>query len=234
MKAHEFIELIEIKQEEIDKAKHYLDLKGVNLHHSIYSYLSSYTASKIKYCEIASTYRYDKRIRKVLYKYIGLLEEKIRAYIDNKYSDKMDQLNLTAKIANTLKSEKALYKALDKTLFSDLIAQVLDLSEEDINTIFPNTIFDSKNLKAIAELRNAVSHNRFLLNYLSFKECNIDGSISGSLHANLMNLANHFDIEIRKSLINEINTCAILEDDGDKMKINQVEWCLPVFVVIVL
>ncbi|PKK97879.1 MAG: hypothetical protein CVV57_10230 [Tenericutes bacterium HGW-Tenericutes-2] len=234
MKAHEFIELIEIKQEEIDKAKHYLDLKGVNLHHSIYSYLSSYTASKIKYCEIATTYRYDKRIRKVLYKYIGLMEEMIRAFIDNKYSDEMDQIKLTTKIANTLKNEKVLYKALDKTLFSDLIAQVLDLSEEDINAIFPNTIFDSKNLKAIAELRNAVSHNRFLLNYLSFKECNIGGRISGSLHANLMNLANHFDIEIRKSFINEINTCAILEDDGDKMKINQVEWCLPVFVVIVL
>ena len=50
MKAHEFIELIEIKQEEIDKAKHYLDLKGVNLHHSIYSYLSSFTASKFEYC----------------------------------------------------------------------------------------------------------------------------------------------------------------------------------------
>lgn len=234
MKTHEFIELIEIKQEEIDKAKHYLNLKGVNLHHSIYSYLSSYTASRIKYCEIATTYRYDKRIRKVLYKYIGLMEEMIRAFIDNKYSDEMNQLKLTSKIANTLKSEKVLYKALDKTLFSDLIAQVLDLSEEDINTIFPNTIFDSKNLKAIAGLRNAVSHNRFLLNYLSFKECNIDGSISGSLHANLMNFANHFDIEIRKSFINEINTCAILEDDGDKMKINQVEWCLPVFVVIVL
>jgi len=111
MKAHEFIELIEIKQEEIDKAKHYLDLKGVNLHHSIYSYLSSYTASKINYCEIATTYRYDKRIRKVLYKYIGLLEEKIRAFIDNKYSDEMDQLKLTTKIASTLKSEKVLFKA---------------------------------------------------------------------------------------------------------------------------
>ncbi|MDD3106201.1 MAG: hypothetical protein PHP65_00140 [Bacilli bacterium] len=234
MKAHEFIELIEIRQEEIDKVKHYLDLKGVNLHHSIYSYLSSYTASKIKYCEIATTYRYDKRIRKVLYKYIGLMEEMIRAFIDNKYSDEMDQLKLTTKIANTLKSEKILYKALDKTLFSDLIAQVFDLSEEDIHTIFPDTIFDSKNLKAIAELRNAVSHNRFLLNYLGFKECSFGGEISGSLHANLMNLASHFNNEIRKSFINEINTCAILGNNGDIMKINQVEWCLPVFVVIVL
>lgn len=234
MKTSELIKLIDIEKDEIEKAEHYLALKGVNLHHSIYSYLSSYTASRIKYCEIATTYRYDKRIRKVLYKYIGLMEEMIRAFIDNKYSDDMDQLKLTSKIVNTLKSEKVLYKALDKTLFSDLIAQVLDLSEEDIHTIFPDTIFDSKNLKAIAELRNAVSHNRFLLNYLGFKECSFGGEISGSLHANLMNFASHFDNEIRKSFINEINKCAILGNDGDKMKINQVAWCLPAFVVIVL
>ena len=234
MKANEFIDLIDIQQEEIDKAKHYLDLKGVNLHHSIYSYLNSFTASKIKYCEIATTYRYDKRIRKVLYKYIGLLEEKIRAYIDNNYSDEMDQLNLTAKIAKTLKSEKVLYKALDKTLFSDLIAQVLVLSDEDIHSIFPDTIFESKNLKALAELRNAVSHNRFLLNYLDFKECNIDGSISGSLHANLTNLANHLEKSIKQSFINEINSCSAFEEHDGSSNPFQTEWILPTFVKIVL
>jgi hypothetical protein len=234
MKAHEFIEIIDIKLEEIDKAKHYLNLKGVNLHHSIYSYLSSYTASKIKYCEIATTYRYDKRIRKVLYKYIGLIEEKIRAFIDNKYSDEMDQLKITTKIAKTLKSEIELYKALDKTLFSDLMAQVMDLSEEDIHSIFPDTLFESKNLKALAELRNAVSHNRFLLNYLDFKECNIEGRISGSLHANLTNLANHLEKSIKRSFINEINSCSVLEENNGSSSLFQTEWNLPNFVKIVL
>jgi len=198
MKVNELIGLIDINEGEIKKAEYYFALKGVNLHHSIYLYLSSFTTSKIKYCEIATTYRYDKRIRKVLYKYIALMEEKIRAYIDNKYSDAIDQLRITTKIANTLKSEKDLFRALDKTLFSDLISQVLDLTKEDIHLMFPDTIIESKNLKALAELRNAVSHNRFLLNYLGFKECTIDGLVSGSLHANLMNLANHFDNNIRK------------------------------------
>lgn len=234
MKAHEFIEIIEIKHEERDKAKHYLDLKGVNLHHSIYLYLSSYTASKIKYCEIATTYRYDKRIRKVLYKYIGLIEEKIRAYIDNKYSEEMNKLKLTTKIAKTLKSELELYKALDKTLFSDLIAQVMDLSEEDIHSIFPDTVFESKNLKALAELRNAVSHNRFLLNYLDFKECNIDGIISGSLHANLTNLANHLEKSVKQSFINEINSCSLFEENNGSSNPYQTEWILPTFVKIIL
>jgi len=234
MKAHEFIEIIDIKLEEIDKAKHYLNLKGVNLHHSIYSYLSSYTASKIKYCEIATTYRYDKRIRKVLYKYIGLIEEKIRAFIDNKYSDEMDQLKITTKIAKTLKSEIELYKALDKTLFSDLMAQVMDLSEEDIHSIFPDTLFESKNLKALAELRNAVSHNRFLLNYLDFNECNIERRISGSLHANLTNLANHLEKSIKRSFINEINSCSVLEENNSSSNLYQTEWNLPNFVKIVL
>lgn len=234
MKAQEFIELIDIKQEEIDKAKYYLGLKGVNLHHSIYSYLSSYTASKIKYSEIATTYRYDKRIRKVLYKYIGLLEEKIRAYIDNRYSNEMDQLKLTTKIAKRLKSDMELYKTLDKTLFSDLIEQVLDLSEADMHSIFPDTIFESKNLKALAELRNAVSHNRFLLNYLDFKECNIDGVISGSLHANLTNLGNHLEKNIRQSFISGINTCSAFEQNNGSSNPFQTEWVLPTFVIIVL
>jgi hypothetical protein len=196
--------------------------------------LSSYTASKIKYCEIATTYRYDKRIRKVLYKYIGLIEEKIRAFIDNKYSDEMDQLKITTKIAKTLKSEIELYKALDKTLFSDLMAQVMDLSEEDIHSIFPDTLFESKNLKALAELRNAVSHNRFLLNYLDFKECNIEGRISGSLHANLTNLANHLEKSIKRSFINEINSCSVLEENNGSSSLFQTEWNLPNFVKIVL
>jgi hypothetical protein len=234
MKAHEFIEIIDIKLEEIDKAKHYLNLKGVNLHYSIFSYLSSYTASKIKYCEIATTYRYDKRIRKVLYKYIGLIEEKVRAFIDNKYSDEMDQLKITPKIAKTLKSEIELYKALDKTLFSDLIAQVLDLYEEDIHLIFPDTLFESKNLKSLAELRNAVSHNRFLLNYLDFKECNIDGIISGSLHANLTNLANHLEKSIKQSFIDEINSCSVSEENNGSSNPYQTEWILPTFVKIIL
>lgn len=234
MKANELIELIDIEPEDKEKANNYLTLKGINLHHSIYLYLSSFTTTRIKYSEIATTYRYDKRIRKVLYKYIGLMEEKIRAYIDNKYSDEIEKLKLTTKIAKTLKNEKDLFRALDKTLFSDLITQVLDLFEEDIHSIFPDTIFESKNLKALAELRNAVSHNRFLLNYLSFKECTIDGEVSGSLHSNLMNLANHFDNNFRNSFINEINICAIQEEAEINIKKNQVEWCLPEFVIIVL
>jgi hypothetical protein len=234
MKANEFIELIDINLEEIDKAKHYLSLKGVNLHHSIYLYLSSYTVSKIKYCEIATTYRYDKRIRKVLYKYIGLIEEKIRAFIDNKYSDQMDQINLITRIAHTLKREKELYKALDKTLFSDLIKQVTYLSKEDIHSIFPNTIVDPKNLRALAELRNAVSHNRFLLNYLDFKECNINEYISGSLHANLTNLVNYFEQNIQRSFTKEINSCAEVEKNSGSSNPFQTEWNLPAFVKIVL
>jgi hypothetical protein len=146
----------------------------------------------------------------------------------------MDKLKLTTRIAKALKSEIELYKALDKTLFSDLIAQVMDLSKEDIRSIFPDTVYESKNLKALAELRNAVSHNRFLLNYLDFKECNIDGSISGSLHANLTNLANHLEQSIKLNFINEINSCSAFEENNGLSNPFQTEWNLPNFVKIVL
>ena len=83
----EFWNKIIITEEEKEKSIHYLQYRGVDEHNHIRQHLESLSGEKVSYAEIATAFRYDKRIRRVLYKYIGLLEESIRAYISNKYSD---------------------------------------------------------------------------------------------------------------------------------------------------
>ncbi|MGI6710887.1 MAG: hypothetical protein ACOX4W_05535 [Bacilli bacterium] len=221
----DFLNEIEIKAEEIEKAKYYCELKGVGLHFSIFNYLSSMKSGKVKYSEIASAYRYDKRIRKVLYKYMGLFEEYLRAYIANKYSDQLELVNWIKPITKKLEKENNLTSCLDDILFSELIDQVISLKEEDKSNLFSCVHFESLNLKAILELRNAISHNRFLLNYLKFKDCIINNERRSSLHANLLNFSLHLRPEIRRQFIKELDECSYFDENKKSANIkNQTTW----------
>jgi hypothetical protein len=220
----EFISKIDIREIELPKAVHYCELKGIELHNAIFEYLQSFKSDKVSYTEIATAYRYDKRIRKILYKYIGLLEEYIRAFISNKYSDSIDEIEWTEVIKKRLNKKEKLFYILDNLLFNDLINQVLLLSDDDKKNLFPNTIYYENNLKAIVTLRNAVSHNRFLLSYLDFKECNIDNQKRSSLYANLQNFSFHLKDEIKNKFIKEIKLCSI--NDEDNVLENQTKWQL--------
>lgn len=228
------LSLIDIELEEIPKATHYFQLKGIDLHHYIFEYIKGFKAERVKYCEIASVYRYDKRIRKVLYKYIALFEEYLRAYISNSYSDNLSGLRLTKALAKHLSSECQLFKSLDKALFSELIAQVLNLSDDEIAVLFDNNIFSKDNLKAINELRNAVSHNRFLLNYLSFEIVVLNGEPSGSLYGNLINFSNFLPENIRQGFLSEINDCRFQDEHVVNKLPYQTRWLLPEQIVLIL
>lgn len=234
MKIEKVLEEMDLEKDELEKARYYLNLKGIELHYSILQYLSSFSASRIKYCQLATVYRYDKRIRKVLYKYIGLFEEYIRAFISNKYSDNLEKITLTTILEKSYIKERQLYKVLDKALFADLIHQVFQLSADDKAELFPNIVYDQGNLRAIIELRNAVSHNRFLLNYLDFKECNLNGDRKGSLYANLVNFSNFLTPEIRSGFITEINGCQFCESNTPNKSVHQTMWVLPSQVIIKL
>ena len=72
-------------------------------------FLQSYKAGKVSYREVATALRYDKRIRRVIFKYIGFLEEKMRAYIANEYSDKVGSLQLI----DELKDVEYIVKVVD-------------------------------------------------------------------------------------------------------------------------
>lgn len=229
----DFMNVIEIQEDEIEKAMYYCELKGIDLHYSIFEYLSSMKSGKVKYSEIATTYRYDKRIRKVLYKFIGLFEEYIRAYISNKYSEQLELVTWTKPIMNRMCEGLKLSNALDDIAFGELVNQVILLSEEDRLHLFRYTNYNEQNLKAIVELRNAVSHNRFLLNYLKFKDCMINNEKRSSLYANLLNLSFHLNPEIRKQFIKELDECNFPDDGKQTENVkNQTFWDLAKDIVI--
>ena len=225
MTFNDFIDRINIQTDEIEKARYYCELKGIELHFSIFEYLTSMKSEIVKYSEIATAYRYDKRIRKVLYKFIGLFEEYIRAYISNKFSDQMELINWIKPIKKRLNQGLNLSGALDDILFGELVSQVILFEDEEKSNLIKHTEFNDQNLKAIVELRNAVSHNRFLLNYLKFKDCIIDNEKRSSLHANLLNLSFHLSPNIRKQFINELDECRFPDDGKQTGNIkNQTSW----------
>ncbi len=224
---NEFIDLIDVQPNEIDKARYYCDLKGIDLHFSIFEYISSMKSGKVRYSEIATAYRYDKRIRKVLYKFIAFFEERIRAFISNGYSENLDKIEWIKPIKKRLDKGLKLNSALDDILFGELISQVILLGEEDKNNLVKYTVYSDQNLRAIVELRNAVSHNRFLLNYLKFKDCIISNEKRSSLHANLLNFSSHLSPNVKKQFLFELDCCKLPDDGKQTENIkNQTSWDL--------
>lgn len=74
------------------KAVRSLKSKGVEKHLLIKEKLLAWNESnEIEYAKIASTYRYDKRIRYVLFKYVSYLEEFYRAVILDNYVKRVKQ-----------------------------------------------------------------------------------------------------------------------------------------------
>lgn len=75
-----------ISDEDKIRAEKSLKSKGVEKHILIKKRLLNWSTSEsIEYEKVASTYRYDKRIRYTLFKYISYLEELYRAVILDNY-----------------------------------------------------------------------------------------------------------------------------------------------------
>ena len=203
MKYKAFLDIVDCATEDIESARHYMDVRGVEEHLIVAEYLQNYKAGKVSYREVATALRYDKRIRRILYKYIGYLEERIRAYISNRYSGKTDCLKLTYTVKNNLKTY-SLYESLSEISFGQLILQSKKLAEEEKKELFSVDSINHKHLDAIIELRNEVSHNRFLL-HRKFRPCKNTGHEEHSLRANIINLYNHLPEQIRNSFARELN-----------------------------
>ncbi len=228
MTYEEFWEKIIISEEEKQKSVHYLQYRGVEEHDHVCQYLESFSGEKVTYAEIATAFRYDKRIRRVLYKYIGLLEESIRAHITNKYSNKVGELKLSATMDDNLKKYGTLFTALSELTFSQLITQVQRLCKTDKKALFvyykePNGLSNlAKDLYAVVTLRNEVSHNRFLLDNRNLKKCSV-GDGNCSLWANIINLKNCLPELFREQFISDINDCI---KEGKTDYSNQTQWVL--------
>lgn len=226
MTYEEFWNKIIITEEEKEKSIHYLQYRGVDEHNYVRKHLESISGEKISYAKIATAFRYDKRIRRVLYKYIGLLEESIRAFISNKYSDSINQIKCSAQMKINLNKFGTFLTALSELTFCQLITQLLMLTEKDKKEIFANNIKPnnlsklSNDLYAVVALRNEVSHNRFLLDNKNLKKCSV-GDGNCSLWTNIINLKNYLPEPFRMQFAIDINDCA---KEGKNNYSNQTQW----------
>ena len=172
-----FYKNLVICDEDIERAEKNLKAKGVEKHIMIKEKLSAWSTEDIKYTQIASTYRYDKRIRLVLFKYISYLEEFYRGIILDHDRFKTQKEFWIENVKGFLKEfNNDLNQVMERLEFSDLLKQIKNITD-GVKREFklPNNKRLDENIKALISLRNAVMHNKFLLLYRGFDICYING-----------------------------------------------------------
>ncbi|MBQ9899675.1 MAG: hypothetical protein IJM36_00935 [Acholeplasmatales bacterium] len=190
---------------------YYIKLRGIIDHYQIKELLESHKVIP-RYETISSTFRYDKRIRRILFKYITIIEEYFRSHIiNNEYQvDRYDSNYITT------------------ILFSKLV------KHNKIKSFLSNkktfNYHSTKNLKALVTLRNKVMHSNLLITNKNLEECRINQKKSSCLIDNIINMMFYLPTnEIALSFIREINIASKKEIKKHQM---QLEWDLPSFLVI--
>ena len=229
----EFFKNVIIDEKDVSRANQFLESKGIEKHIILKEKLLNWIeGDKIDCSIIASTYRYDKRLRYCLFKYISYLEEYYRGIILDNYRFNLKGIRWIKEVYEKLIEYKNdLNDVLEHIDFYTLISQVKRIPRKLRETIFPKNKNNSNNLYALKELRNAVMHNKFLLLYRGFEICYVDGvddGRSGSLKANILNLMQFLPIEVANKCKKEINEARLSGDD------NGTKWNLPSAVVIEL
>lgn len=228
-----FFDNVIIKEEDIPRAKQAIYSKGIEKHIIILDMLKAWgMGEKVPYEYIASFYRYDKRIRKILFVFISYLEEYYRSLILDRYRFDWSELKLDSQLKQVLRTYHDLDKALERIELSHLINQVYKIRADiDDKFVFPYHAHLRKNIAALVELRNSVMHNRFLLLYRGFKECYAsDGDLkSASLKDNIVNLIVFLPEDVRDKCKSEINNCSKERNNSEK-----TEWVIPPFINLVI
>lgn len=232
MDTNEFYKSLEIEDSDRERAEKYLKVKGLFFHMQIKKKLLAWTEGEtVKYAQIASFYRYDKRIRNVLYKYIAYLEEYYRAVILDAYFDNTDQDFWIPEIKEKIDKKSPLNTILEDLGFKELIKQIKRMPDEIKQSCgILNRTYLAKNFYAIKELRNAVMHNKFLLMYKGFSVCFlINGKVGASLRDNIFNLISFLPQEVGEKLKEDINGCK-----KNRNREGDTEWDLPQQVIVSL
>ena len=227
MTAEEFWDKIVISEEEKEASKYFLEYRGIAEHENVRVFLQSLKETTVSYSEIATAFRYDKRIRRVIFKYIGFLEEYLRAYISNTYGENIGKFQHTRKLNAAFNKFGNLFLALSDLTFGQLINQIKLLSEEEKYRIFSYlgkvNLFNNSNLDALVVLRNEVYHNRFLLDNKRLSVCKL-GDNNNSLWINLVNLSNHLPDKLQLNFSRDINNSKFCDKMQEKY---QTKWDLP-------
>ena len=220
----EFLSTIDISIDELKYAKRDLFSKGIENHKEIRDTIYSFRRKKVKYSEIASAYRYDKRIRLVLYKYISYIEEFFRARVVDFFFECSDDEK--SKIFIKKKKPYDKIKTVDEiyTLdFKDLSALLKKIPNFESRCKFSPNGHIKQNIDALRVLRNAVMHNRFLQFFNSYEQCFYnDAKQPATLRYNIINMMQFLPVEAAQKCKLEINKCKNYRNtQGD------VKWTLP-------
>lgn len=227
-----FFDNVEIKQEDIERANHAIFSKGIEKHIIILDRLKAWTENdKVEYELIASLYRYDKRLRETLYKYISYLEEYYRSLLLDNYRFNWSGIVLKEELKKELNKTSDFNYALEEVSFSTLINQVVLLKEKfGKKFVLPNMFHVTKNKDALIELRNCVMHNKMLVLYRGYKVCYLsddNNSKGATLKDNIVNLMHFLPEELKENFKKEINACSLERNNGSK-----TNWKLVPFVII--
>lgn len=205
----------------------YLNSKGVEKHIILKEKLFNWIkGDKIEYSLIASTYRYDKRLRNILFKYISYLEEYYRSKILDNFRFRTKKMSWLQDVGEKLvEYNNDLNDALEHIDFSTLLFQTNRLQDYGkLKGVLPKIKHLNDNIIALKELRNAVMHNKFLILYRGYEVCYINNTAGGgsaTLKANIMNLIRFLPSDVARKCTEEIN-------DASNKKENQegTQWKL--------
>ncbi len=129
MRKSEFFKDLKIEDEDKPRAEKALWAKGIEKHILIKEYLQAWSSKSLRYSQVATTYRYDKRIRNVLYKYISYLEEFYRAKILDNYFNKESDISWFTPINKFLNKGLSLNESLEALEFKTLIDIIKSISK---------------------------------------------------------------------------------------------------------
>ncbi len=195
-----FEERVYIQDEE--NFKTYMKLKGIERIKKAYYVLKPHL-KKITDKDIADIYIYDLRLRRNIYYYITMFEVYLRAQLSNNLNKSDFDLN-----KYDLKSGDSMFEILEESTFGKLIGLYDDLSDQEIDSLMEYDYHKRdfiRRLVAVKDLRNAVFHHNFLLDFTGYASCEYNGLNACTLLSNLLNFYEVLPRELKGRFVRRIN-----------------------------
>lgn len=150
------------EKEDFEKYKR---LKGVYLHKQVYDILlEANGGGEVTYYELSSLIRYDKNLRDMLYKYLAMAEEYLRALLCDKYDVSKGNAIFKGHCYNSLNQE--LVEKDDSNSHTSYLYFLLEPDFADLMRICIEKkliTLSGPEKKQIKELRNKTMHHSLLL-----------------------------------------------------------------------
>lgn len=134
----EFIDKMNFhSDEEKQRCEIYLDLKGVAYHVVLANYIGLNRYGKIEYIKVQNLYKYDKKVRNILYRFLAAFEEGVRAFISNRYNNDFGRINVLSKtLLDSIQDDSSLSKELENQDFYHLMELAMKLTHKEKSEIF--------------------------------------------------------------------------------------------------